>query len=281
MPVPIMHRLASRWLRDLSAYRIPWRALARTAIPGLGHIRYSNKAFGWTLLISWLLCFPLMLMTIGSTWNWTFLAMAVVIHVVAILSFLGRQLMEGLPLGRAAFGVLLFLGLWAGVYLPAGWLLEQFYVPFPIQGIATNSLFRDGDAVLYQGTWMRPAAFRRGDLVVRRLLGAGHNYALEGFALDRVLGVPGDVVRIEDGKIRVNGQPARADQMPIGSLPPGRYAVHVGGGQYMIIPSAVLLETHGLAYGPNLMDLSLVQKDYVLGRVVLRINPLWRFGTVH
>lgn len=280
-PVPVLHDWLSRVLPDLSAYRIPWRALARSIIPGLGHIRYSNRAFGWALLGGWLACFPLMLMTIGAGWDWTFVMLAVVIHVVAVLSFVGEQLTESYPVARGAFGILLFLGLWFGIYAPAGSLLGQFYHTFPVHGILGNSFIADGDALLYQGPWLRPDAFQRGDVVIFRIRAASAFrgvYVREGYGLDRIIGVPGDTVTIDGGKVLVNGQPAGSHEVPLGMLPAVRHEVQIGEGRYMIVPTTVPFYSHGVDASYALVNMSQVSQYDVLGRVVFRINPLLRIG---
>jgi hypothetical protein len=104
----------------------------------------------------------------------------------------------------------------------------------------------------------------------------------DGFGLDRIVGVPGDYVELKKGRLLVNGQPPRPEEMPLGRTTElVDFAFRVGRGQYAIVPSRLDLAIYGKAQAvPILQQISLVSDDDVLGRVVLRLRPWSRFGRI-
>jgi len=78
-----------------------------------------------------------------------------------------------------------------------------FVEPFRTDGVSMVPTFRSGDQVLVDKRAYRHALPRRGDLVVFHAPGTG------AVTLKRAIGLPGDNVGIEDGRLVINGRRRR------------------------------------------------------------------------
>ncbi len=266
--------------------RVPWSAVFLSIVPGLGHLVRGHRLVGRLILAGWGILIAASVVTLGAPSGWWFIMLTVSLHANAVLSLLGA-IRSGLGLfGRMAMGIALFGGLYVGLYRPVGQLGAQVYAPLPLVGMMANSVLQDGDAVLFNGPWTRPDNFARGDLVVYEIKAAQlpqQGYLLaEGLGLDRVVGLPGDLVKLQDGQLLVNGVPPTADQAPLGPLGRlGSFELRVEADELVILPSSVKLNLHGnVTVGPIISLLSRIPLDQVLGRVVLRIQPWSRLGHV-
>lgn len=102
-------------------------------------------------------------------------------------------------LGLGVFGLLLVAGL--VVLRIAGWL-----IPFRVPTGAMAPAVAPGDMVLMEGLSYRSAKPRRGDIVVFRTEGLGPMVPADQVWLKRVVGLPGEEVRIDDGRLFINGR---------------------------------------------------------------------------
>lgn len=75
-----------------------------------------------------------------------------------------------------------------------------FFEPFQTEGVSMVPTLHSGDQVLVDKRAYRHRLPRRGDLVVFRAPGTGE------VTLKRAIGLPGDTVAIEDGRLVVNGR---------------------------------------------------------------------------
>jgi len=263
------------WPWSGSGSGFSWRPLAWSIVPGLGHIRYSNRLTGTLLLAGWAGMLALAAATLGSGAGAWFVAVAVAIHATALLLFLAPAIASLSAARRALVGLILFLGLRYVLYAPVGWLGQRFYVPFPVQGSQPGGVIRNGDGVLVEGPWIRPDRFQRGDLVLYRIQ--------NGFGLDRVVGVPGDEVSVQSGVLKINGRVPAEAAMPLGGLA-GIHTlqIHVNPGEYVVFPSQLSLQVLGpINVDAVLAELCRVRENDVVGRAVLRTYPWSRFGRVH
>jgi hypothetical protein len=189
--------------------------------------------------------------------------------------------------------LLLFLSIRFVAYGAVEGLGGLFFRPLQVFGVLASTEVANGDGLLYQGRWLRTKEFERGDLVVFEIegrrygqligLGYGYGYILgDGLAIDRIIGVPGDVVEIAGGMLSVNGKSPEANVRPLlGMRNYGTLRVALGPEEYAILPSTLQLAIHGqVPIGPIFERLVRVPRDAVLGRVVFRLHPLARIGTV-
>ena len=142
--------------------------------------------------------------------------------------------------------------------------------------------------LLHEGRWLRDENFARGALVAYRIEStAANGYVIaSGYSIDRIVGVPGDRVKIEGGQISVNGLPLPPEQCPLCSTRIDRWETTVGKGSYLILPTCLNLRTNinnvqaRSAMQRLLQSVSIVRYDNILGRVVYRLRPLDRMGPV-
>lgn len=272
-----------RWKRTtVDEYAVKWEAVFASIIPGVGHIRYSNKIVGWVLLTAWI-CFLIgALLTSGLESSPWLLALAVAIHTIAVTSFLGPLLTDSNLFVRMVFGLLVFAAIQLGMYYPADLLAERFYSTFPVRNLGDNRVIKDDDVLLCEGPWLA-GELHRGDLVVYEIPRTyGHGVAIqEGYGIDRIIGVPGDRVQIVKGTFTVNDQPVAPELLPLGALTGWDGLSLDAGDGCVIIPTLLPLQVHGnVAFQQIIAELSTVPRSRILGRVAYRIRPWSRFGPI-
>lgn len=277
----------SRWVTNWST-DVP-DAVMGSVIPGLGLIRKGIGLLGWPLLIVWSAVLLATLASIGTLSYVFWISGLATIHAVGIVAAMRPLLRFEGVFWRAGFGVFCFLIVRFGAYGAVEWVGSGLYVPLPLQGVISTQVLRNGDGILYDGRWLRPDSFQRGDLVVFRIRGAdirtGGTYWYvipDGLAVDRIVGVPGDRVELVNGSVLVNGEPAASYAYPLGSLRQyGNVSVTLGPVEYAIFPSTVPFAVHGYVPVGSLVEiLAHVHSDDILGRVVFRLHPWSNIGRV-
>jgi hypothetical protein len=279
--------LLPRW-RPLVFAPLPWSALAWTVLlPGLGSVRVGHRRLGGTLMAAWLACLLLALVTIAGPWNNWWLALAIAAHAAAFIALFAGNLAFEWIVVRMLFGALLFAGLQFGLYGPLGGLGRCLVVPLELTEFLPGPLLAPGDGILYQGSWLRSAAYARGDLVVYAIQedrGSGI-YVRAGLGLDRVLGLPGEHIRLRSHTITINGAPLPPGVAPLGRVPPlPDLDVTLGDGEYLILPSRLQLRLNAHAREEALVGIigrvMVVRDSAVLGRVLCRVRPWRHLGVV-
>jgi hypothetical protein len=262
-------------------------ALLLSIVPGLGHSWIKRRRLGWVIFGVWFAFLVLTVLSIGTEWNWLFVGGMIGTHSFAVISILGTDLSLERLRTRVLFGLLLGAAMWFFLYGPAGRLATRFYQPMPLAGgWQGEGLIAPSDWVLSEGPWLRPPAFRRGDVVVYTINSfSGRGYFIaEGLGLDRIVAVPGDHVQIAEGVLLVNGCMPPPGESPLGEVP--HYVaidIQVPEGQYVVLPTRLALRAgaHGIPREvPQdvFSTLSVCSSENVLGRVILRIRPWSRFG---
>jgi signal peptidase I len=143
------------------------------------------------------------------------------------------------------------------------------YQSFQIEGVSMLPLLQEGERIFVNRFEYRLDSVQRGDVVV-------FWYPPEPTRtlVKRVLGLPGDLCSIREGRLFVNGQalsepyvPNRfrsADNLPAVTVPPG---------YYFVLGDDRKNSDDSRRWG-------LVPERYILGRVVLRFWPPDRFGLI-
>ncbi len=284
--------IRSAW--DRRPVRVPvsltcvhWEAVFWSLVPGVGHIKFGGKFLGWLLLTSWLLLLLLSVLAIGLPWGMWLLAGAVFVHTYSLLAFLGGELATYSILSRLLIGLVAFLMLRTVVYDSTRWVGRQFYTPVQLNGMASGELLQDGDVVLCQGNWTRPERFERGDVVMYEIRPSrgGGVIIHRGFNVDRIVGMPGDLVDVVKGQLLVNGAPIPDGQEPLGGGPRhvSQWSFQLRGGEYLIVPSrvpALVLNLANERVDLAIERVSRVREEQIRGRVVLRLHPWSRFGHI-
>ena len=272
-------------LAELLAYLRSWRVILWSLVPGLAQIKTRRPKSGRVLLSIWLALLLLAIGSIGTDWTWYLVSAMVLTHAVSVTMLLAEQLAFENLFIRAAFGVCLFFSLSYALYQPVTWFLSRFYQPV-VMPRPSGTILSAGDGILCQGPWRRPAHFARGDLVAYVVQPyQGHAfYVSQGIGLDRVVGTPGDHIQIHEGCLLVNGAVPVNERGPLGSVP-ARFPdldIQLADGEYAIVPSTFNCSYHGAPAWPMGLarQLTAIPYDDVIGRVVLRIHPLSRFGRI-
>ena len=146
-------------------------------------------------------------------------------------------------------------------------LASRHYV---VRGHSMRPALEVGQRLLVSGTADGSSRLCRGDAaVVRDPRGSDERY------LKRVVGLPGEEVRIEDGLLFVNGN--RVEEPYLGGLPAsvglGETAWTLGPDEYLVLGDDRVRSTDSREFGP-------VGRDLILGKVWFRYWPLSAWGRI-
>lgn len=191
-----------------------------------------------------------------------------------------EPLLPGLPtdLRRWAFEVARTVLLVVALYL----VINTYVVePVEVEMRSMQPLLVEGDHLLVDRLSLRWDAPRRGDLVV---FGAPSPYGDDGVPyVKRVIGLPGETVQIENGRIYIGGPEEPPVRLEETYLPNGIVTLPQGasGDRVWRVPDGavfVLGDNRGdsldsRTFGP-------ITLDRLVGRVLVRYLPLDRIGFV-
>ncbi len=154
-------------------------------------------------------------------------------------------------------------GMKVGVLLLAGWgLLFNLSV---VRGSSMSPGIHDGDRIVVDHLSYVLGSAQRGDIAVLR-------YPVDPTVdyIKRVIGVPGDVIRIEGGAVWVNGR--RLDEPYVAAQDPRtRLATTVPADAYFVLGDN---RTHS----SDSREFGFVPRTHLVGKVDLRVWPPARLG---
>ncbi len=261
---------------------VDWGALAWSIIPGLGHLRLGQRVTGLSFLVLWCLLLLIALGNVGTTLGWLLGAAALGLHCTVVALLLGRPLAEQPIIRRVQVGFLTYLVLVGCVYGPLLLASRQIIRLVPLQGIRANGLLANGDVIVCTGDWTRPRAFKLGELVVYHLrrMNRGNVLVAEGLGVDRIVGLPGEVISWDGTDLHITGGQQQRS-MPVGALsdvPP--FSLAIGPHQYAIIPTVLNWHVQGnrAVVGGMFAAATCVEEDDIAGRAWWRLRPWGRFG---
>ncbi|MGH9599285.1 MAG: S26 family signal peptidase [Terracidiphilus sp.] len=255
--------------------------VARAVVPGWPHLYQGHRARGWCFLGTYLALGFFALSTLGTALGSIFLGLAVAVHASSVLDIVISETTQSRA--RLTYAVVCLLGVGLAVYLPLSHAARAWTVPRQIT--ADLPPFARGDVVL-----LSPAVYALrqpapGDVVLYELpsgrvagryMGRAANYALRGERIDRIVAGPGQHVRIEAGKLLVDGKPSSDMPLNIARMP-GGLDVQVPPAFYLILPTTALREGMSLE-GLDWQQVGLVPTRQILGRVYLRHWPWHRLS---
>jgi len=141
---------------------------------------------------------------------------------------------------------------------------------FRVQGTSMEPLLEDGERIVVNKFVYRFQPIERGDVVV-------FWYPRDPSVsfIKRVVGLPGDLVEINAGRLYVNGMPAREEYLPerfrdSDSLPP----TEVRRGYYFVLGDHRRSSNDSRSWGE-------VPEKYIYGRAIFRFWPFNRIGPIH
>ena len=146
-----------------------------------------------------------------------------------------------------------------------------FYQPFSIPSASMVPTLEIGDRVVVSKLNKDPG---RGDIIVfdrpaNDPAGPGEPEVL----ITRVIGLPGETVSAKDGKVLVDGKPLREAYLPDDAVTEINSPIAVPAGDVLVMGDNRMVSQDGRFFGP-------ISKDLIVGRAILRIWPLGRFGSL-
>lgn len=298
------YRLRGRWRRRSDALvafvssvgsaihpDVDWSMIFWTVIPGLGHMRAGFRRTGGMFLALWCALLLLAVLLLGSGFAWLLGAAALGLHCMVYGLLLARPLAAETVGRRLITGVGVYLALLFGLYGPVLFICRNIVRIVPVNRVLPTEALRNGDVLVGGGRWLRPAEWRRGDLVFYRIESptmafAEHVVIQAGFGVDRIIGVGGDLVAYDGTDLTVNAQLVPADMMPIGGLRAmPAMSLRVEPGEVAVLPSALRWAARGpAAQGATervIPAVARVREANLLSRLWWRLRPWSRFGEIH
>ncbi|MCL5006667.1 MAG: signal peptidase I [Patescibacteria group bacterium] len=134
--------------------------------------------------------------------------------------------------------------------------------PFVVDGSSMQPNFQNGDYLLVDEITYRFEKPERGQVIVF------HNpQDTKEFYIKRIVGLPGDTVKVDNGQVIVDGQPINQSYLPSGTQTPGNETVLLGKDQYFVVGDNRLISYDSRSWGP-------LNGSLIVGVVRLRFWPL-------
>jgi signal peptidase I len=151
------------------------------------------------------------------------------------------------------------------IILPIRYFLFQ---PFFVRGSSMVPSFASGDYLIINEIGYRVHDPERGDVVVFR-----PPQTVKQFYIKRVIGLPGEIVKIEEGKVYVGkseGELGELREAYISGLTPGATYVTLGGDEYFLLGDNRNASSDSRSWGP-------LTRDHIIGKALLRAWPVSDF----
>jgi signal peptidase I len=279
-------RVVSGSIVDDSRVPLPTpEVLSRLVVPGWAHIHLGMPARGQVFLLAYLPLLFLGLLYWGTGMGGVLLGLAFSVHTSSVTDILIRQGTVRFPriMAIAAF---VSLALAVLVYVPAGLTLTQ--VAAPIEFAIDTPPFKRLDVVLVNHWAFALTSPRRGDVVlyspvsVSRLAGddAQRNHLRymyeENQLIDRIIGLPGDHVVWDQGKLTINGEAVTWKPLLFERLA-SHLDITVPSERYLILPSTSVGSIRAGGSESFWKNAGMITRQDILGGVYLLSNPLSRF----
>lgn len=275
------------WLHE--PLRIPLSEVVAAVIPGFPHVRNSamgRRGFGWAIVILWSLAMLGCIVVIGEPLSDFLLYLAISIHGTSFAMLFSDRLTASSMLHRIGVGLACFVMVGCLLYAPVVYGAGQFIRPLQLTNVHAIRGLADGDVVLCSGPRLNTGPWNRGELVLVRMDAApfGNGYFLDSrYNVDRIMGLPGDVIEIRNRVLYVNGEELPLDLGPIGPHRPD-FSLTVPSDRYFVPPSALRWTLYGIdARGlvtPMYINAGLIRPENLIGRVVGRIRPWSNLGRI-
>lgn len=140
--------------------------------------------------------------------------------------------------------------------LLAGVIRFFIIMPFQVQGASMEENFHDNDYLIVDKVSMQFSDLQRSESIVFKFKGDWRTYYIK-----RVIGLPGEVVEIKQGKIFIDGELLEQDYTP------GSVKLALGADEYFVLGDNRTASSDSRSWG------AVPVKD-IVGRVWLRLWPL-------
>ncbi|MBR5659457.1 MAG: signal peptidase I [Lachnospiraceae bacterium] len=155
--------------------------------------------------------------------------------------------------------------------LVVGLILKIFFSSATVEGESMDPVLQDGDVVITSHYIF--SSPKRYDIVVVTIDRAeGLNY------VKRVIGLPGETIQIKDGKVYINGELLEDDKFGSTPILEGGIAsepITLGEKEYF-----VLGDNRSVSQDSRKLEIGVIAKGQIRGKVVFRIGPFKRFGRI-
>ena len=148
----------------------------------------------------------------------------------------------------------------AVIVIPIRYFLFQ---PFFVRGQSMDPNFENGDYLIIDEITYRFRGPERGEVIVFKYPQDPSNRFIK-----RVIGLPGEVIEIKDGKITINGDLILNEEyLPSDLLTSGDIYITLEDGEYFILGDNRPYSFDSRRFGP-------LSEEYIIGRVFLRAWPI-------
>ena len=151
--------------------------------------------------------------------------------------------------------------------------------PHQVNGMSMFPNFNNRDFILSEKVTYRLREPRRGDVVIFKAPPSEVCAAIECEYIKRIVGLPGETVKLQDNYIYINNQRLEEDYLPLTTRT--REGSFLSEGKPMVIP-----DHYYLVLGDNRSgsrdgrDFGLISKEAIVGRAWIRYWPLDTVGLV-
>ncbi len=151
----------------------------------------------------------------------------------------------------------------------AGFIILFLYQPVKVEGNSMQPNLEDQERIFINKFVYRLEPIARGDVVVFRYpRDPSKSY------IKRVVGVPGDRIRVSAGRVYLNGELLREDYVATDPSDPRSYLeVTVPAGAYYVMGDHRMMSNDSREFGP-------VQERFIYGKAVFVYWPVERAGTL-
>ncbi len=163
-------------------------------------------------------------------------------------------------------GVVFDLTKWLILALVVGAIVNTFFFSvFVVSGESMDPSFKDGEFIFWQKNVYQSADPKRGDIVVVNYPGDPTKKEY----VKRVIGLPGESVKIENGSVYINGKKLNEDYLGLGveTAPDGAWAIPTG--QFFVMGDNRPNSNDSRYFGP-------VERRFIPGKALSVIFPRFR-----
>ena len=152
-------------------------------------------------------------------------------------------------------------------------IVIQFVVPTTVYGISMEPTFESSDYLLISRQAYRYGRSpERGDIVVFSSQMKDEN-GEEKKLIKRVIGLPGETVAVENGKVYIDGKELSEDYTKDGTTNGTVYPVEVPEGCVFCLGDNRLHSTDS-----RFMEVGFIDEEDIVGKVVFRVYPFDKIG---
>jgi len=149
----------------------------------------------------------------------------------------------------------------------AAFIVVFLYQPVRVEGISMMPSLDDQERIFINKFVYRIEAIQRGDIIVFRY----PRDPVKSF-IKRVIGIPGDHIRVDDGRVYLNGKLVAEDYVPRAYQDDHSYPeVVVPPDSYYVLGDHRSLSQDSRDFGP-------VQSSYIFGKAVFGYWPVEKVG---